>query len=172
MRARKKEYMNNNLAFIENLLVNNEELIIKQEHLSSNEYIEFLARTDLGQQYPKEDFRNRIETLVNNVQISLIVRTKYNKIIGTCFGITDFAYWLLITDLGIDREYIKKGIGKKLMETARQLAGGNDKIIVFTYANEDAIEFYSKIGMKHSKDMMELTNVKWTEFEVGKDEIG
>lgn len=144
---------------------------ILNEHVTSNEYIEFLGRTDLGQQYPKERFVERIEKLVKNTQISLIARDKNGKIVGTCFGLTDFAYWLLVTDLGIDREYAKKGIGKALMKLAREEAGGEKDIIVFTCANEDAIEFYEKLGMKKSNDMMEQTNVEWTEFEVGKDGI-
>ena len=33
----------------------------QEERLSADTYIEFLARTDLGSQYPKERFRERIE---------------------------------------------------------------------------------------------------------------
>lgn len=59
------------------------------------------------------------------------------------------------------------------MRMAREMAGGQRQkdIIVFTYANEGAVEFYSKMGMRKSNDMMKLTNVEWTEFEVGEDFI-
>ena len=142
-----------------------------QEFITAKEYIEFLTRTELGKQYPKERFRERIETLVNNVQISIILRNEQNKIIGTCFGITDFAYWLFITDLGIDKEYTKMGLGKLLMKNARELAGGQKNICVFSYANENAVEFYKKIGMKESINMMELMDVEWTQFEVGPNNL-
>ena len=33
---------------------------IREEHLSAYEYIDFLKRTDLGSQYPKERFEERI----------------------------------------------------------------------------------------------------------------
>jgi hypothetical protein len=33
-----------------------ESINIKEERLSSSEYIDFLKRTDLGSQYPKERF--------------------------------------------------------------------------------------------------------------------
>lgn len=69
---------------------------ITKEHITANEYIEFLGRTDLGQQYPKERFIERIEKLVKNTQISLIAKDQNGKIVGTCFGLTDFAYWLLL----------------------------------------------------------------------------
>ena len=54
---------------------------IKEERISSIEYIEFLKRTDLGSQYPKERFEERMAKLVDHVSISLIARNKeYIKI--------------------------------------------------------------------------------------------
>lgn len=79
---------------------------IKEERISSIEYIEFLKRTDLGSQYPKERLEERIAKLVDHVSISLIARNKDNQIVGVLFGLTDYAYWLYITDLGVDRDYL------------------------------------------------------------------
>ena len=83
---------------------------IKEERISSIEYIEFLKRTDLGSQYPKERFEERMAKLVDHVSISLIARNKDNQIVGALFGLTDYAYWLYITDLGVETEtiYIKE----------------------------------------------------------------
>lgn len=142
---------------------------IKNDTITYKDYIEFLSRTDLGKQYPKEDFVNRIKTLLANVQICLIARNELKMIIGICFGLTDFAYWLFISDLGIDRRYQKKGIGKKLVEVSNRLAGGEYKIIQITCANEDAIGFYEKIGMRKNNHIMIKSNVEWTEFEVNEE---
>lgn len=79
---------------------------IKEERISKIEYIEFLKRTDLGSQYPKERFEERAAKLVDHVSISLIARNKDNQIVGVLFGLTDYAYWLYITDLGVDRDYL------------------------------------------------------------------
>lgn len=87
----------------------------KEERLSAEEYIDFLKRTDLGSQYPKERFRKRIEKLVQNASISLTARNEEGKIVGVLFGLTDFCYWLYVTDLGVDRDYEGRGIGTKLM---------------------------------------------------------
>ena len=147
-------------------LKSDEEITIRAEYVRAEEYTDFLKRSDLGSQYPKEDFQNRIAALVENIQISLIARNKLNQIIGICFGLTDFVYWLLVTDLGIDRNYEKMGLGKELMRIAHEIAGGEDKIVVFAYANDNAIPFYHKIGMQLSQSMMEKNNVEWTEFVV------
>ena len=139
---------------------------INEERLTAEEYIDFLKRTDLGSQYPKERFRERIETLVSKVSISLVARDASGKIIGVCFGITDFAYWLFITDLGVVREYVGKGIGKALVAKLHDLAGGKDNIIMYTCVNENAIPFYEKIGMKKPNDVMVYNHVEWTDFVV------
>lgn len=139
-----------------------------EEKLSAEEYIEFLSRTDLGSQYPKENFEERIERLVKNVSISLVARDKNcgNKIAGVLFGLTDFAYWLYVTDLGVDRSYEKMGIGSALMRKAHEIAGGEKEIAVYLIANDKAISFYKKLGMKKSTDVMEYNHVQWTGFTV------
>ena len=139
---------------------------IKEERISSTEYIEFLKRTDLGSQYPKERFEARIAKLVDHVSISLVARNKDNRVVGVLFGLTDYAYWLYVTDLGVDRDYLHQGIGTELMKTAHSLAGGKNNVAVYLVANENAISFYEKIGMRRANDVMEYNHVEWTEFIV------
>ncbi|MGN1404173.1 MAG: GNAT family N-acetyltransferase [Ruminococcus sp.] len=141
-------------------------ITIQSERLTVNEYIDFLKNSDLGSQYPKEDFLERIEKLLKNASISLTARDQQNRLVGICFGITDFAYWLFITDLGVIREYTRKGIGKQLLRKAHEIAGGEDNIIMYTCANEDAIPFYEKMGMVESTDIMEYNHINWTDFTV------
>ena len=138
----------------------------KEDRLSASEYIDFLKRTNLGSQYPKERFESRIEKLVKNVSISLVARNDENKVVGVLFVLTDFAYWLYVTDLGVDRDYEGQGIGKTLMKKAHEIAGGEKDIAVYLIANEDAIPFYEKIGMKLSDEVMEYSKIEWTDFTV------
>lgn len=139
---------------------------ISEERISPEEYIEFLKYTDLGSQYPKENFSERIKTLLEKASISLAARDENRKLIGVCLGITDFAYWLFMTDLGIVREHTGKGIGKSLVKKLHELAGGEENIILYTCVNENAIPFYEKIGMKKSDDVMEYNSISWTDFTV------
>lgn len=142
----------------------------QEERLSADTYIEFLARTDLGSQYPKERFRERIEKLVRNASVSLVARDG-KQIVGVLFGLTDFAYWLYVTDLGVDRAYTGQGIGRELMKRAHAIAGGEKDIAVYLIANDNAIPFYEKLGMKHADDVMQYNKIEWTEFTVGTEEI-
>ena len=79
-----------------------------------------MTHTDPGSQHPKERFREGIATLGNRASISLVARNEAGSIVGVCFGITDFACWLLITDLGVIRECAGQGIGTALF---RKLPG-------------------------------------------------
>ena len=139
---------------------------IKEERLSAEEYIEFLKHTDLGSQYPKERFRERIGTLVNRASISLVARNDAGSIVGVCFGITDFAYWLFITDLGVIRECAGQGIGTALVRKLHELAGGEENIIMYTCFNENAYGFYEKLGMHKPDDVVALNRIEWTDFTV------
>ena len=86
--------------------------------------------------------------------------------VGVLFGLTDYAYWLYVTDLGVDRDYLHQGIGTELMETAHSLAGGKNDVAVYLVANENAISFYEKLGMRKADDVMEYNHIEWTEFTV------
>ena len=143
-----------------------QKISIKEERVTAEEYIDFLKRTDLGSQYPKERFEERIAGLVKNVSISLIARNEEGLIVGALFGLTDFSYWLYVTDLGVDRDYERQGIASKLMKTAHDIAGGEKDIAVYLIANENAVAFYEKLGMKKSTDVMQYNHIEWTEWTV------
>ncbi|MBE6024820.1 MAG: GNAT family N-acetyltransferase [Cellulosilyticum sp.] len=143
-----------------------ENIHIVEERVTAEEYIDFLKRTDLGSQYPKERFEERIRKLVKNVSISLIARNDENLIVGVLFGLTDFCYWLYVTDLGVDRHYERQGIASKLMKTAHEIAGGTKDIAVYLIANEQAVPFYEKIGMEKADDVMKYNHIDWTEWTV------
>lgn len=143
-----------------------ENIRIVEERISAEEYIDFLKRTNLGSQYPKERFEDRIAKLVTTVSISLVARNEQGVVVGVLFGLTDFAYWLYVTDLGVDRDYEGQGIGRQLMKLAHEKAGGEKDIAVYLIANEEAIPFYEKLGMKKADDVMQYNKIEWTGFVV------
>jgi ribosomal protein S18 acetylase RimI-like enzyme len=143
-----------------------DKISITEERITAKEYIDFLKRTDLGSQYPKERFHDRVAKLVTTVSISLVARNENGLMVGVLFGLTDYAYWLYVTDLGVDRNYVRQGIGRQLMKTAHGIAGGEKDIAVYLIANENAVAFYEKLGMKKANDVMQLNHIEWTDFTV------
>ena len=142
------------------------EITIREERVTAEEYIDFLKRTDLGSQYPKERFAERIPKLVRSVSVSLTARNEEGLLVGALFGLTDYCYWLYVTDLGVDRDYERQGIATRLMKQAHELAGGEKDIAVYLIANENAVPFYEKLGMKRADDVMQYNHIEWTEWTV------
>ena len=65
-----------------------------------------------------------------------------------------------------DESTSNQGIGTELIKTAHSLAGGKNDIAVYLVANENAIAFYEKLGMKKANDVMEYDHIEWTPFTV------
>ncbi len=145
----------------------NESITIREERITAEEYTGFLKRTDLGSQYPRERFEERIPRLVRNASVSLAARNENGRLVGVLLALTDFCYWLFVTDLGVDRDYERQGIRSRLMKTAHTLAGGEKDIAVYLVANEKAVPFYEKLGMKRADDVMQYNHIEWTEWTVG-----
>ena len=139
---------------------------IKEERIEAGEYIGFLKHTGLGSQYPAERFEERIPRLLEHASISLTARDESGRLIGVLLGLTDYAYWLYITDLGVDRMHVHQGIGRALFQTAHTLAGGEKDIAVYLTANSEAVAFYEKLGMEKANDVMVYSHVDWTPFTV------
>ena len=139
---------------------------ITSERLTAEEYIRFLSRTDLGSQYPRERFEQRIPRLLKNASVSLAARDAEGRLVGALLGLTDFAYWLYVTDLGVDRDWTRRGVGSALMRAALEAAGGKKDSAVYLVANENAVPFYEKLGMKKAEDVMQCNRIEWTPFTV------
>jgi hypothetical protein len=86
------------------------EITYSTEHRpTSAEYIDFLRRSDLGRMYPKKDFVDRIGRLLENASATVTARHD-SQLVGVCLGVSDFAYFLFVTDLGVARGYERRGL--------------------------------------------------------------
>ncbi len=139
---------------------------LRDEDLSYTEYRDFLTRTSLGSQYPAEGFEQRVSTLIRNRSLAITARDAQNQLVGVCFGLTDFAYFLFITDLGVDCACERQGIGAELMTRIHEAAGGMDDISVVTVSNRRALGFYQKLGLESDPTLVWKSCKVWTSFKV------
>lgn len=139
------------------------------ERLEFEEYVDFLKRCDLGSQYPKQDFEARVRTLLKNADICITARNQNGLLIGISFSVTDFAYFLFLTDLGVARDYAGQGIGRQLLQRTQEKAGGEENITVITQSAKNAVGFYDTCGF-HSDDTLRVKDcTAWESFVVGRD---
>ncbi len=141
------------------------------DRLYSDEYLEFLTRCDLGFQYPEENFLERIGTLLKNTTLVITARNDEGLLIGVAMGLTDFAYYLLVTDLGVDRTYVKQGVGSALLHKIHEAAGGEQRICVFLDSYDPAKGFYEKLGMHNSSSLMYYDKAPWTSFTLTPEKL-
>lgn len=112
------------------------------KNITSSEFIEVLKKSTLSERRPINDLE-AIKGMLTNADI-ILTATINNKIIGVARAVTDFNYCCYLSDLAVDKQYQKNGIGKKLiLKVQEQL---NDKCKIVLLSAPDAREYYPKIG--------------------------
>jgi predicted N-acetyltransferase YhbS len=114
-----------------------------EQNLDPSEFVDILNRSSLGERRPVDDF-SRIKMMCENANLIVTARLD-GKLIGIARSITDFAYCTYLSDLAVDKDYQKKGIGKRLIEETKKQAQQAKLILISAPA---AIDYYPKIGMK------------------------
>ena len=129
-----------------------------EEHLDPNEFFEVLKKSGLSERRPVDDF-DRITKMAENA--NLIVTARDNgKLVGIARSITDFVYCTYLSDLAVDADYQKKGIGKQLIRQTKKSSPNATLILLSAPAAKD---YYPKIGMdKHEACFIlkDLDNLK------------
>lgn len=103
-----------------------------------------LKNSTLGERRPIDD-TERLVLMLKNANLIVTARVEGN-IIGVSRAITDFAFCTYLSDLAVDENYQKKGIGKELIRQTK-LAAPRAKLILLSAPK--AVEYYPRIGMKH-----------------------
>ncbi len=117
-----------------------------EKSLDPSEFIDVLKRSSLGERRPIDDFE-RIKEMCENSNLIVSARLD-GKLIGIARSITDFSYCTYLSDLAVDKDYQKKGIGKKLIEETKKQSPQATLILLSAPA---AVNYYPKIGMiKHN----------------------
>lgn len=110
------------------------------------EWLDFLRRSDLGALYPRQRFAERFPRMLRNVDVTTTARDG-DLLVGLVAGLTDFAYFLFLTDTGVARGYERRGIGRRLVEMAVAASGGARDICAVTWSNPAAAAFYRRCGL-------------------------
>jgi GNAT superfamily N-acetyltransferase len=66
------------------------------------------------------------------------------KLVGVARSLTDFTYCCYLSDLAVDKDYQRQGIGRVLIEKTREAVG--DSMVLLLSAPQ-AMAYYPHIGM-------------------------
>lgn len=125
------------------------------DSVTLDEFREVLVNSTLGERRPINDE----ETLTNMLaHANLIVSArKDGRLIGIARSLTDFHYCTYLSDLAVDLNHQKTGIGKELIRLTKE-ATPKAKLILLSAPK--AVNYYPKIGMTHWEQCYVLNNVE------------
>ena len=125
-----------------------------EKNLSVEEFTEVLVNSTLGARRPINE-PDRIAKMLEHG--NLIVTARFEgKLVGVARSLTDFLYCTYLSDLAVDENYQKMGIGKELIRLTK-LETPKAKLILL--AAPLAINYYPKIGMIRHEHCYFLDNV-------------
>ena len=117
-----------------------------EDGLEPEEFIDVLKRSGLDARRPV-DKPDVIQDMVDNADLTITARDGDGRLVGVARSVTDFAYCCYLSDLAVDREAQRQGIGKELMARTKQ-AAGCDKISLLLLSAPDGMEYYPKAGLQ------------------------
>lgn len=126
-----------------------------EKKVSVNDFIDILTRSTLGERRPVAE-KEKIEVMLQHANLIITARAEY-KIVGIARAFSDFCFCTYLSDLAVDIEFQKSGIGKELIRQVK-LATGDAKLILLSAPA--AIDYYPKIGMKHFQQCYILDSIE------------
>ena len=97
-----------------------------------------------GIRRPVQDLA-RIDTMIQNANLTWTAWDG-DKLVGIARSLTDFAWCCYLSDLAVDADYQKAGIGRELVNKTRETIGPSVALILLSAPG--AMEYYPKIGFE------------------------
>jgi predicted N-acetyltransferase YhbS len=116
-----------------------------EPHLSAKEFQRILVASMLAERRPAADLA-RLEKMLRHADVIATARDA-GRLVGVSRAVTDFSYCCYLSDLAVDFEYQRQGIGKRLIAETHAAAG--EATSLFLIAAPAAETYYPKIGMQH-----------------------
>jgi ribosomal protein S18 acetylase RimI-like enzyme len=114
--------------------------------LSPAEFIDVLRRSSLAERRPV-DRPQTIAGMLAHADIILTARSEANLLVGVSRAITDYHYCTYLSDLAVDCDFQRQGIGRELVRRTHEQAGLGTRLILL--AAPTAREYYPHIGMRN-----------------------
>ena len=116
----------------------------KNATITPGQFVDILDRSGLAERRPVDD-AVCIAGMVANANLTI---TAWNEkaLVGIARSVTDFFYCCYLSDLAVDREYQRRGIGRELI--ARTQAELGQRCTIILLSAPKAVEYYPRIGMQ------------------------
>ena len=116
----------------------------QSEVISGDEFADLLNRSALAARRPADDIP-RLQRMMDHAALVITARAAEGELVGIARSLTDWSYATYLSDLAVDAAHQGRGIGTRLIEETRKIAGPETMLLLV--AAPDAAEYYDKIGM-------------------------
>ncbi len=111
--------------------------------LTLEEFIDVLVRSTLAERRPVHDL-GTIRAMLKNADVIVTARSD-GLLVGVSRAITDFAYCTYLSDLAVDEQHQRQGIGQELIRRTHEAAGLHTTLILLAAPKAQA--YYPHIGL-------------------------
>jgi GNAT superfamily N-acetyltransferase len=113
--------------------------------ITAEQFIDILRRSGLAERRPIEDLQCIVD-MVANADLT-VTAWENNLLVGVARSVTDWAYCCYLSDLAVDRDFQKRGIGRELIARTQEQLGPRCKLILLSAPS--AVDYYPHIGMEN-----------------------
>ena len=112
----------------------------KKGTVKANELSELFRKSGINRPYEDLD---RMQRMIENSDMLVTARID-GHLVGIARSLTDYSYCCYLSDLAVDKEYQKMGIGKELVQRTREQL--SEEVSLILLSAETALNYYPKIG--------------------------
>ncbi|WP_174842950.1 GNAT family N-acetyltransferase [Neobacillus mesonae] len=87
----------------------------------------------------------RLQKMIDNADLTFTAWDD-EKLVGIARAITDFSYCCYLSDLAVDQDFQKNGIGKKLVKLLQEHIG--EEVTLLLLSSPIAMDYYPRIGFE------------------------
>lgn len=112
--------------------------------ITVDDFADLLRRSTLDERRPIDD-RARLQKMLDHANV-MVTAWAGDRLVGVSRALSDFSFCCYLSDLAVDKQYQRRGIGKELVKLTHDVAGKEATLILM--AAPAAVKYYPKIGMK------------------------
>jgi len=121
-------------------------VVAREAGLDSEQFRELLVASTLGERRPVDE-PDRIAAMVAHANLVVTARDGIGgRLVGVARSVTDFAYCCYLSDLAVDRDRQRSGIGRALIDETRRHLHPRATLILLSAPK--AVDYYPKIGFR------------------------
>jgi GNAT superfamily N-acetyltransferase len=89
----------------------------------------------------------RIQSMLDNANLT-VTAWDGDRLVGVGRALTDFSFCCYLSDLAVDREYQRRGIGRNIIIQVQGALG--DEAMLLLLAAPEAMAYYSHVGFQQA----------------------